>query len=114
MTNEQLTEIKETFKTIEKMLSQASSAESLVNSTPGFADLFSKAYKCLGALEKEWILEVPNAFNSRNAIQSVIERIDMVQFGVENGFGAEVGDALQTRLKEAKSILCAVNEHLNG
>ena len=114
MDRNQLKEIKETFKSLEQMLSQASSAANLVNSTPGFAELLSKAYKCLGLLEKEWILEEPKAFNSRDAIRSVVEGINSVQYGVKNGFETAADDSLQTRLNEAKAILCAVNEHLNN
>ena len=113
MTQKQCNEIKGTFGSLEQMISQSTTAEGLVK-TPGFSELFAKAYKCLGVLEKEWISDVPGSFNSRDAILSVIERIEVVQFGVEKGLAAEAGDMLLQNLKDAKAILTDVNKNLNS
>ena len=113
MTNEELNEIKETFTRLEMVLSSDSSVESLFKNNPDFKDVFAKAYKCLGVLENEWVLKTPGAFDLREAINSVVERIEVIQHYVTQGLKLPKGDSLPDRLNDVKVILADVNRHLN-
>ncbi len=113
MTKKQRNEIKETLVTLDLMISQSDTAEVLVK-TQGFSELFAKVCKCLEILEKEWILNIPGSFDSRDAINNFVGRMEIVKLGVENGFAAESGDVLQESLREAKIILADIKKHLNS
>ena len=113
MTNKQLKEIKETFMKLEGILSKVSSVESLFKDDPEFNDVFTKAYRCLGVLENEWVLKIPEAFDSREAINNVLERIEIIQHYVTQGIELPQGDSLPDKLNNAKAILADVNRHLN-
>ena len=76
--NETMKEVKKTFGELAQMLSRVSSAEELVNETPGFSELFAKMYLCLGKLEKECIQYKPGVYSFYDAILHVIENIDIV------------------------------------
>ena len=110
MTKKQRNEIKETLVTLERMISQSDTAEVLVK-TQGFSELLTKVSKCLEILDKEWILNIPGSFDSRDAINNFVARMEIVQFGVENGFSAE---SVQESLREAKIILADIKKHLNS
>jgi len=114
MTNEQLKEIKETFMKLEGILSSVSSAESLFKDNPGFNDVFTKAYRCLCVLENEWVLKIPGAFDSREAINNVLNQIEIIRYYVTQGIELSNGDSLPDKLNNAKAILTDVNKHLNG
>ena len=115
MTNDQLKEMKEVFKEMEGFISRHSSVGNLFGEGYGFNDVLTKAYKYLGLLENEWILQVPGAYDSREAIRNAMERIDVVQYVVSNALDtSEESNFVFDRLKEAKGILSDVNIHLNG
>ena len=113
MTNEQLTEIKETFAMLEGILSKVSSVESLFKDDSEFHDVFTKAYRCLGTLENEWVLKIPGVFDSREAINNVLERIEIIQHYVTQRIELSNGDSLPDKLNDVKAILADVNRHLN-
>ena len=113
MTNEERKELKETFTRLERVLSSDSSVESLFKNNPDFQNVFAKAYKCLGILENEWVLKTPAAFDSREAINNVVERIEVIQYYVTQGLKLPEGNSLPDRLNDAKAILAEVNRYLN-
>ena len=113
MTNDQLSEIKEVFKTMEGFILRHSSVENLFGEGSGFNDVLSKAYKYLGLLENEWILQVPGLYDSREAIRNVIERIDVVQHAVSNELDtSEEPNFVSNRLNKVKEILSEINAQL--
>ena len=114
MTNEQLKEIKETFVKLEGVLAKVNSVESLFKDDIGFKDVFTKAHRCLGILENEWALKIPGAFDSREAIDNVLERIEIIRHYMTQGIELPQGVSLPDKLKDVKEILADVNRHLNG
>ena len=111
--NETMKEVKKTFGELAQMLSRVSSAEELVNETPGFSELFAKMYLCLGKLEKECIQYKPGVYSFYDAILHVIENIDIVQSGVDQEF-VEMFKELNKRLDDTRVILKELNSRLNG
>ena len=118
--NDTMKYVKKTFEELAQMLSQVSSAKSLVEMS-GFSELFAKAYGCLGELEKECIQYKSGEFNFYDAISRVVENIDTVQSGVNQIMQSEGGKKiiemytkLNERLKDTKAILKELNSHLNG
>ena len=109
--NDTMKYVKKTFEELAQMLSQVSSAEKLV-AMQGFPELFAKAYRCLGALEKECIQYKPGVYNFYDAILHVVEDIDIVQSGVDQEF-VEMFKELNERLKGARVILKELNSHLS-
>lgn len=78
MTKEKRNEIKETFSTLEKMLSQAGSAESIVT-TPKFRELIAKAKDYLhefdekGYVDSYFSLDITKAIDAIENCQSEIK-----------------------------------------
>lgn len=115
MTNEQLTEVKATFKRLEGILLQASSVESIFTDESGFTEVFEKARECLRDLDLEPVVECrPGEFDSRDKIREVIEAIEIIQGYVNNGIKPQDRDSLLARLKATKAILTDVNQVINN
>ena len=110
MTNKQQAEIKDTFRVLEKVLSSDSSVECLINDNTDFKDSLAKAYECRGVLESESVLEIPGAFDSREAINNVLEQIEVIRHYVTHGQKLPK----EVSLNNVKAILADVNRHLNG
>ena len=104
--------VKKTFEELAEMLSRVSSAEELVNATPGFSELFAKTYLCLGKLEQECIQYKPGVYSFYDAILGIVENIDIVQSGVEQEL-VELYKELNERLKATREILKELNARLN-
>ena len=111
--NGTMKEVKKTFRELAQMLSRVSSAEELVNETPGFSELFAKMYLCLGKLEKECIQYKPAVYSFYDAILGIVENIDIVQSGVEQEL-VEMYKELNERLKATREILKELNVRLNS
>ncbi len=111
--NETMKEVRNTFVELAQMLSRVSSAEELVNETPGFSELLAKMYLCLGKLERECIQYKPSAYNFYDSIQRIVEDIDIVQSGVEQKH-VKIYKELNEQLKETKKILKELNARLSG
>ena len=113
MTNEQLTDIRTIFKSLETVFSQAGTAENLVNSTSGFAELLSKAKYYMTALENEPVVECIGADCLRDTIRRVVESIEILKGCVNTGIKLEKGDSLQCRFENILANLEDINQHLN-
>ena len=111
--DETMKEVKKTFGELAQMLLRVSSAEELVNATPGFSELFAKIYLCLGKLEKECIQYKPGVYSFYDAILRIVENVDIVQSGVGQEF-VEMYPELNERLKATREILKELNARLNG
>ena len=114
MTKEQLTKIKTDFKSLQGLLESSNDVDELFKNNSAFEKVFSDAMRGLGAIENEWILEIPGRFNSRDAIESALEKIETIQAYVQQGIIPQAGGSLDERLKAAKEILKKVNETLAG
>ena len=75
----ELDKIKADFKKLQGLLESSNSVDELLKNNPAFEKTFSDAMRGLGAIETEWILEIPGKFNSRDAIESALEKIEIIQ-----------------------------------
>lgn len=114
MISEQLTKIKADFKSLQGVLESSNSVDELLKNNPDFEKAFSDAMRGLGAIEEEWILEIPERFNSRDAIESALVKIETIQAYVRQGIIPQAEGSLEERLKAAKEILKKANEALAG
>ena len=112
MTNKQLTEVKETFKRLESILSQASSVESLFTNERGFREVFEKARRLCDSLINEPVVKT-EYFDFREAIRFVVEQLENLQDLVENGVDHLEVCSLQDRLSTIKAAVKDVNQCLN-
>ena len=114
MTNDQLKEMKEVFKTMETILSQHYSAENLFSKGSIFNDVLRKTYKYLGALENAPILQKHGVFNLRDKVINITEEIDAVKHAVCKGMDiSEEPNFVSNRFNKVKEILSEINAHFN-
>ena len=106
MTKEMRKEIKETFKALEEMLLQASSAESII-ATHKLVELLAKAKDYLHALDEKW-LEISRNDDFRFEIAKAIEAVEICQSEVKQG---RDGDEW---LKAARERIRGINDRLKG
>ena len=104
MTKEKRKEIKETFKALEEMLLQASSAESII-ATHKLVELLAKAKDCLHVLDEEK-LKIPREDDFRFDIAKVRDGIENFLSEIKSGRN---GDEW---LNKARARLRIVNECL--
>lgn len=84
MNKETRREIKGTFESLGKMLSQASSAEALVKSTPGFDELLAKAKAYSHSLDMAGV-EKRHEYDICFDIAKAVEAIENCQSEVKGG-----------------------------
>lgn len=110
----ELDKIKADFKNLQELLESSNSVDELLKDNPVFEKAFSDAMRGLGAIENEWILVIPGRFNSCDAIESALGKIETIQAYVHQGIIPSTEGSLEERLTEAKSILKKANETLAG
>ena len=105
LTKEMRKEIKETFTSLEKVLSQPDFVENMVKAFE-FMNLLAKAKDCLHLLDEK--LEIPRDEDFRFDIAKVVEAIENCQSEIRQG---RDGDEW---LKTARERIRGVNDRLKG
>lgn len=106
MTKEMRKEIKETFTSLEKVLSQPDFVETMVK-TFEFMKLLAKAKDYLHVLDEKW-LEISRNDDFRFEIAKAIEAVEICQSEVKQGRDGNEW------LKTARERMRGVNDRLKG
>lgn len=111
----QQAEIKNIFRELEEILSQASLMKGFFRDDHGFHDAFAKARECLHILDWEPIVKSESGETDfRDKLREAIEAIEIVQGYVNIDAVPCEGASLLTRLNKAKATLTEVNQKLNN